>query len=125
MRPVCLAAAVGLADGPDCGPARPLRSGSLGGTVFLGRLPNWLVMVPVIPGCGRAGRLAAPLAAVYFGQVPVPEHLHAGVELPGVCEEFLRPAVVTCCCRFPCLDGEPFGGDLGAVLLPQVHPGWV
>jgi len=45
-----------------------------------------VVLVPVIPGGGRAARLAGVLAAVDAGKVPVPEHLHPWVELPRFCD---------------------------------------
>jgi len=88
--------------------------------VLTGWLSNGLTPDSVISGRSRVGGSSGVLGAANAGQVPVPQHLHPGIELLGVFEEFLRQSGVSFGSRLSCLGEEPLGSDLGAVLLPQV-----
>jgi hypothetical protein len=72
--------------------------------------------------CGAAGGWPGRPGGI---QVAVPDGWHAGVDLPGVAEELVRPLLVACGVRGPGAQDQPPGGDLLPVLLPQPGTGGV
>lgn len=90
----------------ESGPAGPLRAidgGDGASSVsFLSNVPG----VTVIAGQSVGAGGVATLAALGSGQVPVPQPLHPGVELPSLIHQLLRPVLVTFRVRHPDLQEQ-------------------